>query len=168
MLSKIYRNVENGLLIALMILSTLTVCYAVFMRYIIGSPVIWSEELICYFQVWIAFVGISCVARNENDFIRFDFLLHRMSPRLRVGVFFVEHIMMIAFMSLMVVVSAKWIFQIYSYGGISTPMKIPNYIPRIAVPLSFFLMLIHFVESTVSEAITLCRKITKGGDRDES
>lgn len=168
MIQKIYRKIENGFLIALMAISTLVVCYAVFMRYIMDNPLIWSEELVCYFQVWIAFVGISCVARDESSFIRFDFLLHRMGPKLRKTVFFLEHIIMIAFLVLMVFVSTKWLFQTYSYGGISTPMKIPNYIPRIGVPLSFFLVLIHFAETLVSEVIDLCRKTEKGGDRNES
>lgn len=158
-----YRTAENAILIAMMIISTLIVCYSVFMRYIIDSPVIWSEELVCYLQVWIAFVGISYVARNQDDFIRFDFVLHRMKPKTKAIINVIERGILLVFMCVLTISSAQWLFSVYGYGGVSTPMKVPNWIPRMIIPVSFFALFIHYVESLVEE-IQKCRSVIKKGE----
>ncbi len=155
MLDKIrdtYRSFENSLLIAMMLFSTAIVCYSVFMRYVVGSPVVWGEEMVCYLQVWIAFIGVSYIARNQDDFIRFDFVLHRLKPKTRAIVNVAERLILLVFMGVLLVVSIQWLIRVYGYGGISTPMKVPNWIPRVVIPFSFFLLLIHYIESFVEEA----------------
>lgn len=146
MIKRVYRTIEDYFVIALISLATLIVCYSVFMRYVMNAPVTWNEEIVCYMQVWIAYVGISIVARNQDEFIRFDFLIGKLKPRTRSIVLFVEYVLVIALLSVLAVVSFKWLIQVYRIGGISTPMKVPNYLPRIVIPVSFVLLLIHYIE----------------------
>lgn len=163
----IYRLFENGLLITMMLVSTLIVCYSVFMRYIIGNPVVWSEEIVCYLQVWIAFIGVSFVSRNQDDFIRFDFILHRLKPKTRAVINVLERLILFVFMSVLFVSSTRWLFRVYGFGGVSTPMKVPNWIPRIVIPFSFLLMSIHYIESLVEESKRCMAIFVEGGKPDE-
>ena len=159
-----YRVVENWILIAMMLVSTGIVCYSVFMRYVVGTPLVWSEELVCYLQVWIAFVGISYVARNQDDFIRFDFVLHSLKPKPRAIINVIERFVLLVFMGVLFVSSTQWLLRVYGYGGVSTPMKVPNWIPRLVIPVSFFLMTVHYVESLVDEFMK-CRALLGRGNQ---
>lgn len=156
-----YRLIENGLLIAMLLLSTAIVCYSVFMRYVIVSPVVWSEEIVCYFQVWIAFIGVSYVARNQDDFIRFDFVLHQLKSKTKAVITVFERLILLVFMGVLFVSSTRWLIGVYGYGGVSTPMKVPNWIPRMVIPFSFLLMLIHYIESFIEETVK-CKVLLKG------
>lgn len=148
---KCYRQIEEYILILLLIISAAIVCYSVFMRYIFNSPPIWCEEIVCYFQVWIAFLGVSYIARNPDDFIRFDFVIHRMNPKVRAIVLLIERIILIVFTAILFYVSLRWLIGIFEYGGVSTPMKVPNYLPRLIIPISFFLLVIHNVETLIDD-----------------
>ena len=162
-----YRKIENSLLIAMMLISTAIVCYSVFMRYVMGTPPVWSEEIVCYLQVWIAFIGVSYVSRNQDDFIRFDFLVHNLRPKTRAVVNVFERFLLLVFMGVLFVSSAQWLIRVFGYGGVSTPMKAPNWIPRMVIPYSFFLMTIHYAES-LAEEIGKCRALLtekEGTDR---
>lgn len=152
-----YRKCEEGFLVFLLIFSTVSVCYSVLMRYVFNSPVAWNEEIVCYVQVWLAFIGVSYIARNEGQFIRFDFFLHRSSAGTKTAFFFIEHSIMLVFTGAFTIISALWIEKLYHIGGLSTPMMIPNYIPRAVICLSFFLLFIHYFEGLLSKVITLIR-----------
>ncbi len=150
MLTKIrdkYRKIEEYFLIILMLVSTLIVCYSVFMRYVLNAPPVWSEEIVCYLQVWIAFIGISYVARNQDDFIRFDFIIHNLDEKTRSVIALFERIVLLFFMGLLAVTSFQWLIKTYNYGSVSTPMKIPNWIPRLVIPVSFLLIAVHYAEA---------------------
>jgi TRAP-type C4-dicarboxylate transport system permease small subunit len=56
----------NGLAIALFVAIFLVVLLQVLMRYGLGTPLIWSEELARYLFVWISFIGWVLAARNKS------------------------------------------------------------------------------------------------------
>lgn len=53
--------------------STLNI--GVFSRYILNSPVIWSEEVARFLMIWLAFVGSSVVFRRR-ELVNFQFFLN--------------------------------------------------------------------------------------------
>ena len=64
-------------------------------------------------------------------------------------------------MGVLFVSSTRWLIGVYGYGGVSTPMKVPNWIPRMVIPFSFLLMLIHYIESFIEETVK-CKVLLKG------
>ncbi|HZH61472.1 MAG TPA: TRAP transporter small permease [Metabacillus sp.] len=53
------ENVEGILLILLSILTVVVVFIQVFMRYVLGSSLVWSEELARYAFIWMIYIGVS-------------------------------------------------------------------------------------------------------------
>lgn len=145
MLRKWYRKMEEVFLVSLMCIAVLIVCYSVVMRYVLHHPVIWNEEFVCYIQVWLCFIGVNYVARNPEDFIKFDFIRHKLKNRYILIAALAECLLLSGSMILFSVVSWEWIVQIYSFGGISTPMRVPNFIPRMVIPISFTLLSIRYI-----------------------
>lgn len=157
MIAKWYKKIEEAFLFGLMCVAVLIVCYSVVMRYVFHNPVIWNEEIVCYIQVWLCFLGANYVARRPEDFIKFDFIRHKMGKKSAMAAALVECLLLSASMVLFAAVSWKWIAQIYSFGGISTPMRVPNFLPRMVVPFSFTLLAIRYIVS-IKECIDAIRQ----------
>ena len=161
MIKKIYRTLEEYLLIVIMIISTMVVCYSVFMRYVMNSPTAWCEEIVCYCQVWMTFIGICFISRDINDYIRFDFIVHRLSKCHRYIANAICRGVLLLFCIMMSIVCSQWIIKTYNYGGVSTPMQIPNYMPRFILPVSFVILSIRLVEGIIKEVknIFICKEL---------
>ena len=54
----------------------------VFTRYVLGNPLVWSDELATIIFLWLAMLG-SVVAYRRNEHIRLSVLVRRSSPRVR-------------------------------------------------------------------------------------
>lgn len=54
-----------GYLISLIIwVMTATITFQIFFRYVLNSPLVWSEELARYLQIWLVIAGTSIVTRE--------------------------------------------------------------------------------------------------------
>jgi tripartite ATP-independent transporter DctM subunit len=54
----------------------------VYTRYVLGNPLVWSDELATIIFLWLAMLG-SVVAYRRNEHIRLSVLVRRSSPRVR-------------------------------------------------------------------------------------
>lgn len=66
-----------GTLVALMLLD---VSLGIFYRYVVGSALVWTEELARYLMVWAGFLAAS-IALREGLHVSFDVLVQRLSGR---------------------------------------------------------------------------------------
>ncbi|MFA6507396.1 MAG: TRAP transporter small permease [Treponemataceae bacterium] len=56
-LKKIVDRLLDGFAVAMFIIIFAVVLLQVFMRYFLGSPLVWSEELARYLFVWVSLIG---------------------------------------------------------------------------------------------------------------
>lgn len=94
------ENMEKGLLIITLSLMTIFIIVQVFMRYILGTSLTWSEEFIRWTFVWFIWIGISYgfkVRRHVSIPMLVDLLPE--NPR-RVISIFAHLVMAIFFMML--------------------------------------------------------------------
>jgi len=63
-----------------LVLTTLSVCYEVVMRYFFGRAQIWVVESVSYSLLFITFLSASWVLKNEGH-VKMDWLLNRLNPR---------------------------------------------------------------------------------------
>jgi TRAP-type C4-dicarboxylate transport system permease small subunit len=59
------ENIESFILIVLSILTVIVIFFQVFMRYVMGSSLVWSEELARYAFIWLVYVGVSYGVKKQ-------------------------------------------------------------------------------------------------------
>jgi TRAP-type C4-dicarboxylate transport system permease small subunit len=70
------------LLIVISGLMTLTIILQVLCRYVLKSPLIWTEEVSRYLMLWMAFIGASCVIKKWDN-IYVDFFINKVKKKPR-------------------------------------------------------------------------------------
>ncbi len=113
---------------------------SVFWRFILHSPLSWTEEVILVCMVWMCFLGAS-VATKHNEHIFIDFVVTLVPRRL-------ARVMGIVSMALIeaVLIILVWqgILLVERTQEVTTiALGIPTMYMYAAIPISAFLMLIH-------------------------
>jgi TRAP-type C4-dicarboxylate transport system permease small subunit len=65
-LKEILDRVLDGFAVVLFVVIFTVVLLQVFMRYVLGSPLVWSEELARYLFVWVSFIGWVFATRSGS------------------------------------------------------------------------------------------------------
>ena len=136
-----YNTFEEYFVALLLLASTLVCCYEVFMRYILTAPTKWSEEYIRYMMVWMVFLGISVASKNPHDLINFDLLYSKFSKTGRNIMDIIINLIILLFCVTIFKTCLEWELHAFQYGGMSTAMHVPNWIPEslCRFPFSCFL-----------------------------
>lgn len=82
--------------VSLFIIIFAIVLLQVFMRYFLGSPLVWSEELARYLFVWVSFIGWIFATRNGTH-IRIGAFTDRLSPPVKKAIAFLNFALMLIF-----------------------------------------------------------------------
>ncbi len=123
---------------ALLVVAEIVVLFAgVVSRYVLHSPLTWSDELASMLFLWLAMLG-AAVAFHRGEHMRMTALVARASPSLRAFLDVVATLAALAFLLLIVVPSADYAYE-ESY--ITTPaLQIANSWRAAALPVGIVLM----------------------------
>lgn len=109
--SWVTRAVEAISILLLLVLVGL-VSAQVFMRYIMDSPLIWSEEAARITFIWVTFIGAGLAfQRREN--LRIQILPDALPPRSRLWLRLTMYLIEVAFMGLVVYQSIPLLWRLY-------------------------------------------------------
>lgn len=135
-------NILEYIVGVLIVFMTGIVALAVILRYVIGWPLIWSDELVRYLFIWFCFTGMAVATKNRQH-IRVEFLLVRLSPKVRRNVLVAGNLCSLFFLS---VVSYSALRLVREAG--STPSLV-LYVPigyiYVAVLLGALLSLVYII-----------------------
>ena len=142
---KCLAKIEDFFCASALLLTAVLLFVNVVLRYVFSASTSWAEELIRYLMIWITFIGGSvCVRKGAH--IRMDFLLtlipkaaHRWVNRLvfLVAAFFCAALFWYSFQLVLFTVELE---------QTSPAMKLPMWIPYLAMPLGSALMALRFVQ----------------------
>ncbi|MGG1397425.1 TRAP transporter small permease [Bacillus salipaludis] len=93
-------KVDNVLASISLILIISVSVVGVFMRFVLGEPLKWTEEVTLALFVWFTFLGAS-VVEKENGHVGIEYFVEKLSPSLKRIVFIFREIVLI-FISLFV------------------------------------------------------------------
>lgn len=65
-LLQIIRNVNDAVVVVLFLAMTITVIIQVFFRFVIQSPLRWTEELVRYLMIWLVLMASAIAMRNRS------------------------------------------------------------------------------------------------------
>ena len=147
-LDKIVSKVEE--LIAVVGLSAMTVItlVAVFFRYVLQSPIIWSEEAARYLMVWSTMLGIS-IATRQKAHLGIDIFVSMAPKKLQRALEIFSTLMMIVMFVFLTGISIVFIQSAIRTGNVSPMLRIPFYIIYLALPLGFGLSAVRSIQDLV-------------------
>ena len=117
-------------------------------RYFFEYTPLWSEELARYLIVWSIFIGVS-VGVRENRHIGVDALLRFLPHRLKVASECLLNLIGIVVVVVLIWTSVQFISHTIDYEQLSPAMRIPMYIPYLAMPVGLALSAIRFLQDIV-------------------
>jgi TRAP-type C4-dicarboxylate transport system permease small subunit len=144
--ARLIEQVVNKVAIILFSVVFVTMLLQIFFRYVLDSPLVWTEELCRYLFIWTCFLGWT-IALRQKSHIRISFFIERLPPSLAKGVTFVFQILIFVFL-----------IQLFRYGIAMTmrSFSVPTitlffswaYV-YLAVPLSAAIMLLYSVVDVI-------------------
>jgi TRAP-type transport system small permease protein len=129
-----------GLLAAIFVVMVLQVTC----RYVLGSPLVWSEELARYLYIWVCFLGAPIALRRGNHIAITLFIDWLPSKAVRAIVVF-WHV--VAFLFLVELAIQGAILTARSHTLIAITLPIPWSLIYVVVPISAILMLLETAEA---------------------
>ncbi len=81
-LKRTLSHLDDHLAVVTLVVIILITVAGVFMRYVVGDPFKWTEEVSKALVVWFTFLGASTLMRSDEH-ISIDVLVRRLPPRLR-------------------------------------------------------------------------------------
>ncbi|ASF40717.1 MULTISPECIES: TRAP transporter small permease [Halobacillus] len=133
-MSKIFANIEKGILVATLALMVVLIFGQVVGRYIFQSAPSWTEEIARYLHIFQVWVGAS-YAVKMREHIRVDAfvtLFHGVVRKILESASVILWFLLVLFLA---VYGTNLVLDTLSYGQQSPAMQIPMWIPMAAVPI---------------------------------
>lgn len=129
----------------LLLVSTLVICEAVTLRYVIGAPTVWQTELSIYLLMFAAFVG-GAYGLKHGDHVNVDLVVGKLPERARVVASIAAAILGLVFVVVVAVISFRLWWHATTTGMRSgTAWNPPMTYPYFIVPLGMTLMGLQYL-----------------------
>lgn len=152
-LSDVLRRCTETAIMVLMAFLVAIVVLSVFYRYILLSPLTWSEEVGRYVMIWLGFLAAS-IAVRQGLHVGVDFVVQWVRPGIAVWLRGLARAVMIGF--LLIVMGYGFILVTNLWDQWSPILSVRMTWPYLAIPVGSLLMLIQM--ATPSE-----QKVEGGG-----
>ena len=139
---------ENAICVLTMAAVSLLVFGNVVSRYGFSYTPIWSEELSRFLVVWSIFIGVAIGVR-KNQHIGVDAIIRFLPHKLKLASEVLLNLIGIVVIGILVYTSLEFIQHTREYEQLSPAMRIPMYIPYIAMPVGLSLSIVHFIHNIV-------------------
>lgn len=156
-----YDKLEEYVLCASLVFTTLVVFAQVIMRSVFNSSLTWSEELTRYIFIWQIWMGVS-IAQRDKAHIKVELLnTFVKNEKVRAVVDVVATLIWIAFNIFLVVKGSELVQQMIQRGNVSGAMRMPMYLVYAVLPISSFILTLRLLGQLVED----CKKMVgKSGE----
>jgi C4-dicarboxylate transporter, DctQ subunit len=138
-------RLEEGLIALLLAAMTLISFSQVVARYVFNYSFVWALELVTFLFAWMIFLGMSYGVRVGSH-IGVDALVKVLKPGTARVVGAVAAIFCIVYAMIVFVGGWQYVAKMYQLGIEAQDIPIPQWVPRLVLPLGFGLLAIRFAE----------------------
>ena len=124
--------------------ATLVLFTNVVLRYVFNTGLIWALEFVQYLFAWVVLIGAAHGVK-VGIHLGIDILLERLPPALHRVALLSAIGICILFAAIVDYESFWYIVRIYQWGDLTEDLRIPQWIPYLAIPVGMTLMLYHFL-----------------------
>jgi TRAP-type C4-dicarboxylate transport system permease small subunit len=139
-LERIFDVIEQGLGVTLLLVMFASVLIQIFFRYVLKSPLTWTEEASRYSFIWTVLLGAAFAVRRREHVVM-DVLVKKFPAPLQKQISFFLNLMIL--ISLIYLLPISWRFFWFMKNVSAPTMKISWGFLFFSAPLSVFLMTIH-------------------------
>ncbi|HMN22107.1 MAG TPA: TRAP transporter small permease [Ottowia sp.] len=113
-------------------------------RYVFNYSFTWAMELTGVFSAWLIFIGMSYGVR-VGAHIGIDILVRAVGPKLGRVMGIIASALCVVYALILTFGGWQYLSKIYSVGILMQDMPIPQWVPRIVLPLGFALLAFRFL-----------------------
>jgi len=135
-LDSVLTKCETVLATVVVSIMVVSIFLQVFFRYVMQMGLPWSEEVARYAMIYLIFLGVS-IGTRQGAHIGIDAFVNMLSPSVRKAVAVLVSVISLVVLAVLFDLSLQMAIRIFKSGQVSPAMKIPMYIPNIALPLGF-------------------------------
>jgi len=139
------NRLEEGLIALLLTVMTLITFAQVVMRYVFNYSFVWALELVTFLFGGLIFLGISYGVRVGSH-IGVDALIKTLSPARARAVGAIAAILCMAYAAIVFVGGWIYVGKMVEIGIEAQDIPIPQWVPRLVLPLGFALLFFRFGE----------------------
>jgi len=141
-LRRTLASFEEDAAAALMAALLVVLGLQVFTRYVLGSPLSWTEEVARHLFIWMVFFGASAAIRDGTH-VSIDLLVTRFPPRVRAAIAIMNALLMLFFLANVLYWGIKAVDRMWSLP--TATLEIPIGLVYAVLPISAVLMIVRTV-----------------------
>lgn len=142
LLDNIVSKIEEIFAVTAFSAMSIITILAVFFRYALNSPIIWSEEASRYLMVWGILIGVS-IATRQSAHLGIDVFVSFAPKKVQKALVIISNLLLILTYAALVVLSVQFIMMAIKTGNVSPLLRIPFWILYLCLPIGFGLSFIR-------------------------
>ncbi len=145
-------KIAKWIVVFLMAFMSILAFSAVIFRFVLHSPLTWSEEAARYMMVWVTYIGAG-IAIKRGRHIGVTLFVNKLPATLKKACIYIADIIVILFLLVLVVLGIQLLLILRTQT--SPAMRLPMVIPYFAIPFGCFYMLLHLIYLVLSRSTQL-------------
>lgn len=144
---KILVNLDLIIAAIAFIILVVTTFGGVIMRYLIGSPIIWAEEVQLWCFLWMTFFG-SGAAFRFGSHVAVEIIFEKLSASLKKKVTIINYLIIMAILAYVCVLGGDLIALMLKIGKETSILRVPYWFINAVIPVGSILMMISITYTT--------------------
>lgn len=141
--AKTVDRIEEGLIAFLLTAMTLIAFTQVIARYVFNYSFVWALELLTFLFAWLIFLGMSYGVRVGGH-IGVDAIVKSLSPAKARVVATAATVLCMVYAAIVFYGGSIYVAKMYEIGIMAQDIPIPQWVPRLILPLGFALLFCRF------------------------
>jgi len=142
------ERLEEGLIALLLALMTLVTFGQVVARYVFNYSFVWALELVIFLFGGLIFLGMAYGVR-VGAHIGVDALVKRLPPRPARAAAIVATVLCMVYAAIVFAGAWTYVGKMHEIGILAQDMPIPQWVPRLVLPIGFALLFLRFGQALV-------------------
>lgn len=161
MLKYFDEHFEESLVVLMMAAMSIIIGLQIFMRYVVGASLSWSEELSRYLFIWATYLGVAYGVRKDAH-IRVSMVTDLMSARNAVYMRILTHILFGAFAAFVMYQGWIMVEKTFRFGQKSASLGIPMGFVYLAPLTGFAFTILRLLQAIVLDLRNLNKSDIEG------
>jgi C4-dicarboxylate transporter, DctQ subunit len=140
-----FDRLEEGLIAFLLAAMTIITFVQVIARYFFNYSFVWALELVTFLFAGLIFLGM-CYGVRVGSHIGVDAVVKMLRPGAARIVTIAATLLCIAYAMILFVGGWRYVDKMYEIGTYAQDMPVPLWLPRLALPVGFGLLVLRFVQ----------------------
>ncbi len=146
MMKLVDEHFEEAIIVALMATMSLLIGAQIFMRYVMGASLSWSEELARYLFIWATYLGVAYGVKKDAH-IRVSMATDMLPPRAQILVRILTHLIFGAFAAYVMYQGWFMVEKTFRFGQKSASLGIPMGLVYLAPLSGFGLVVLRLIQA---------------------